>query len=409
MQATHMSDQLPRGIVVVGGGRWARVLIDVLCSLVPSSLRLAAYSKTNSRAMKDWVLQKGLTGRVEVFSRLPVAGSRGKSAVIVANAAADHEATARWALSNGYPVLVEKPFCLGFSAANQIVNLANTQRIYLAAGHVFLFASYIQQFSKLISEQEKILSIYMQWEDIASESRYGEVKSYDSSLPIYADCLPHLLSILHNFGIGSASKLSEVECFKGGSHIKIHLSYGDIPCFIELARNGFSRRRVIEVKAPNKNIELDFSSEPGFIKINSKLIPANLSWEENPRPLAGMLMAFMRAAAGGIRDPRLDASIGVEVTKVMDQVAPLYREALMDWFEIEFYKNANEINGDLRYALNEILAVQDGLNTISSECKINRIYELIKEDFVFPGKYLDGRFSQIINAAVRKINLIYKK
>jgi len=398
-----MSNQFPQGIAVVGGGRWARVLIDVLCGIAPSSVSLSIHSRNNSQAMKDWVLRKGLTGRVEIFSSLPTTGSKKLGAVIIANAAADHEATAIWALNNGYPALVEKPFCLGFSAANQIANLANTQNIYLAAGHVFLFASYIEQFSKLIIEQQKILSIYMQWEDIESESRYGEVKGYDSSLPIYADCLPHLLSILDTFSIGSASKCSKVELFKGGSHVRIHLSYGNIPCVIELARNSGVRQRVIEVKTQNKKIKLDFANEPGSISIDSKVISKNVSWEDNPRPLAGMLTAFMKASAGGFHDPRLDVSIGIEVVRVIDQVAPLYKTALMCWVESEFCKNDNELNGNLQYALIEVLAGEVRSDPVSSEYKINRIYELIKKNFVFPGKNIDGRFSEIIDAAVGKV------
>ena len=74
-----------------------------------------------------------------------------KNAIIVVNAASDHEESVEWALGQGCPVLVEKPFCLNFFAAQRLANLALTKNRYLATAHVFLFASYVETFSKLVS------------------------------------------------------------------------------------------------------------------------------------------------------------------------------------------------------------------------------------------------------------------
>ena len=77
--------------------------------------------------------------------------------------------------------------------------MALTRNIYLATAQVFLFASYVETFSKIIANENEIISINVLWKDPQSEKRYGEVKSYDPGLPLYLDWMPHILSILIAF------------------------------------------------------------------------------------------------------------------------------------------------------------------------------------------------------------------
>jgi len=227
-------------------------LLEVICSIVPLSVKISVHSPRNATAMTKWVLSHGLERRIRVFSDYPKSISGQIGVVVVANAAHDHEKAIEWALLERLPVLVEKPVTLSATSTQRMIQLANFQKTYLATAHVFLFASYIEAFSELISDNARIDSVKVRWMDPKSESRYGEFKSYDSGLPIYADWLPHIYSILDSFMTGPAH-ISEILGFsRGGSDLKINLQYGQTPCVIELVRNGVSRQRVIEVTTSQK-------------------------------------------------------------------------------------------------------------------------------------------------------------
>ena len=146
----------PDTIAVIGGGRWARVLTGVLCGLVPPSVGISVHSLHNADSMSAWVSERGFSQRIHVSSVWPQLLSVKSKAVIVANAARDHERAIEWALSSGAPVLVEKPIALTAAASQRLANLACRRSLYFAAAHIFLFAGYIENFSKIVAEAESI-------------------------------------------------------------------------------------------------------------------------------------------------------------------------------------------------------------------------------------------------------------
>ena len=369
----------PDNVAVIGGGRWARVLAEVLCTLAPLSVKLSIHSLHNAKGMETWVSDRGLENRIGVYSFLPSFSSNTSNAIIVVNAASDHEKTVEWALGQDCPVLVEKPLCLNLFASQRLANLALTRNLYLATAHVFLFASYVDAFRGLVADESEIVSIRVFWMDPQSESRYGEVKSYDSALPVYADWLPHTLSILGACVTAPAQLCENLEFSRGGAHLNIHLTYGQIPCAIELVRNGSSRQRIVEVTTRQKKITLDFSCEPGVIYTDDIELCGDLNWSDNPKPVAKMLKSFLIGAAGGVRDARLDISIGLNANQVIDQVATLYHVALVSWLNNELAAHQDGISGDLRYALVEILQAKDPNSVISMEQRIDYVYRHVKE------------------------------
>jgi predicted dehydrogenase len=260
-----------------------------------------------------------------------------------------------------------------------MVDLAKSQNTYLATAHVFLFASYIETFSKLVSNEKTIVSIRVFWADPQIESRYGETKNYDPGLPIYADWLPHIISILNTFTVGPGILSEDISFFRGGSHLILNLLYGQIPCQIEMDRNHNSRQRVIEVHTENKKITLNFGLEPGVISINSKVLYDDREWNHNPKPLSNMLSAFLKAAVGGSRDARLDCSIGLSASQLIDQATVFYRAALLPWLKSELNKHPDAISSDLRYALAEILEMNDLKSITPIEQRINYLYRNLKE------------------------------
>ena len=102
----------PSDIAVIGGGRWSRVFIEILCGLIPPTTKLSVYTPHNAVAMSAWVSENGFDQHIQVSSDLPQLLAGKSNAVIVVNAARDHEKAIEWAISCGASVLVEKPVTL---------------------------------------------------------------------------------------------------------------------------------------------------------------------------------------------------------------------------------------------------------------------------------------------------------
>lgn len=368
----------PSSVAVIGGGRWARVLADVLCGLVPPSVRISVHSPRNAKAMSAWVSERGFAQRIQVSSDFPRFPSGESNAVIVANAAYDHEKAIEWALSEGVPVLVEKPLTLNFAASQRLADLARSQKTYFAAAHVFLFARYVEAFSKLIANEDGIQSICVYWMDPQSENRYGEAKSYDPGLTVYADWLPHVISILDTLVASPAQRWERLEFLRGGAYLDIDLKLGDIPCAVQLVRNGNSRKRCIEVTTRQKKITLDFSSEPGTIFSDSGELCGDPDWDVKEKPVSRMLGAFLQGAAGGIRDSRLDIAHGLRASQAIDQVTSLYNSALLPWLSKKLLMIQDD-DIDLRYALSEILHVEEPHSSVPIGQRIDYVCRHIKE------------------------------
>lgn len=362
----------PDSIAVIGGGRWARVLTEVLCGLVPSSVGVSVHSVHNAKSMSVWAEERGLSGRIHVYSDWPQFLHRKSSAVIVVNAARDHERAVEWALSADVPVLVEKPIALTAAASQRLADLALSRNTRFAAAHVFLFARYLDNFSKLVADAGSIQSLRVHWMDPQFENRYGEQKQYDHSLPVFADWLPHVVSIVGTLVPDLPITCEKLEFLRGGAHLELELMLGDIPCRVQLVRNGDGRQRIIEVAAGQKILQLNFSKEPGIITCDSTTMVGDPDWEVKRRPAARMLATFLKWAAGGEFDNRLNIEIGLRTNHVIDKTLGLYRLALMPWL-IDRLSSQVQVDNDLRYVLSEMLQSEGSLSTTTLEQRIERV------------------------------------
>lgn len=362
----------PDYIAVIGGGRWARVLTEVLCGLVPPVVGISVHTPRNAESMSAWAAAQGLGKRIHISPEWPQFSSAGSSAAIVVNAARDHERAVEWALSAGVPVLVEKPIALTAAAAQRLADLARHRGARFAAAHIFLFARYLDRFSRLVAEAGRIRSLRVEWTDPQFESRYGEHKQYDPSLPIFSDWLPHVLPIVSALTPDSPGKCEVTKLLRGGAHLELDLGFGDFPCHVQLARNSDRRRRIVEVAAGQKTLQLDFSREPGFITCDSMPTVGDPDWEVKRHPAACMLTAFLKWAAGGERDSRLDVEIGLRACRIIDRTLDAYRSALTPWL-VARLASPGRADDDLRYALSEILQSEGPLSAAVIEQRIDRV------------------------------------
>ena len=347
-------------VIIMGGGRWARVIIKVLSDILDPLVNISIYSPHNNLYMNEWIVKNKVEQRIKVITSFPNSFHT-HSVVIVANATTDHYKSALIAISAGADVLVEKPVVLNYNQALDLYDFAKKNNKIVCASHVFLFASYIEKFSKHIQEQGEIEKIKISWEDAAIERRHGELKKFDARLPVVVDCLPHVFSIISKFTTIDVSYNSiRLQISNGGSGVNMFLENSGIPIEILMVRGGLQRTRLVEIIVEGKKNTLDFSIEPGVIKSENKKISGDLNWNHKPKPLKQLLSAFLLGANDKEFDKRLDFQFGVQVSKLIDKSLRIYKNSQLKWV-INKIKSENCLNRDLAYAINE-LNLSNGLN-----------------------------------------------
>jgi len=365
---------MSRNIAIIGGGRWARVIVQVLANLTPPPTGISIHSPRNADAMNAWAIKRGLAGIVSATASWPDFCSRKIDAVIVANAARDHERAVRAALLKGVPVLVEKPFAISAEGAQSLIDLGENRETPLATAHVFLFARYIERFGKLVSGNGPLNSLEFIWSDPGTEHRYGEQKSYDPGLPIVADLLPHVVSILSAVAPGARVDFKRITLSRGGSRSVLELNVGTAPCRLELVRDGAARVRSVSAITGEKRFNLDFSTEPGVITTADATICGDPEWQTGKRPMALLLSAFLQIAAGGPGDERLDASLGLQVCQLTDRAMRHYRANQAAWLFEKAVADQHQPDRDLRYALRELLHASGDTSAFESDEELDALW-----------------------------------
>jgi predicted dehydrogenase len=338
----------PCRVALVGGGRWARVYASVLAENPDAAATVTIVSPRNADGMRRWVVGHGLPYAVTAEQ-----GAIGCDAAIVANAAADHEASAERFLKARIPTLVEKPFALSGASATRLIDLSWAQSTLLATAFVFKFAPYLERFASFLPDRSQVTAVSVTWTDPAAESRYGEPKSHDPRLPILVDVLPHILSVL-----GTILSVRQVACRavtveRGGALNLVDLSLDRTPCNIRLARNADKRERLIEVATDRRPFLLDFSIEPGWIFVDGDKVSGDPDWGCGPSPLTRLVRSFLAAASGEACDDRLNAGHGLLACRVADQALRHYDAALMQWLEQPSARGAIDPS-DFAYAASEL-------------------------------------------------------
>ncbi len=331
----------PGQVVIVGGGRWARIVTRELVSLLPAHVPITIVTNSQVAVMQEWVrreLAELRSAGAPIVVRLDVPtsdGSRGFGIAIVVNRPSDHFATATYLIKSGYDVLVEKPFTIDPLQARELVDLGKRARKVVAAGLVFRHASYfdslLRQLPFPLSEVDQFELL---WSDPAAEMRHGEVKRLPTDISLVFDVLPHAWSILDRvFGATNRIAMQLGELTDRNLTIEVLTSIGRAEGKIRLSRPAPVRRRLLRVAAGNRSVSLDFAGNTGFIQIDEGVPTPLPAQAELGGPLARMLRSFIaiaaRAQSGGAPttvDIRDAPPTGDRIIAHMDMIAAVERE-----------------------------------------------------------------------------------
>lgn len=312
-------------LAIIGGGRWARTIAQVLSSL-PAALsrNIVLHSPHNADGVLRWIGEVGLGDRLGVSKAMPDLRMEKPYAAIVANRVYDHTEVSMSLLNAGVPTLVEKPMAIGAEAVGRLQRKGRSSGTLLATSHVMLFARYLESFLSTVEGQGTVLALDTLWEDGTGDTVRGEVKSYDAGVAVFDDVLPHVVPVLERLA-RHPLKFVSVALENGGAQVTIIADAGGVQVTIRLARNAVGRRRSFSVVTENGPFVLDFSSEPGTV------LPPGLQsysgdplWLSGPRPLGAMLAAFLEGVGSGKLDPRLDVDLALTSARFADSVRASY-------------------------------------------------------------------------------------
>ena len=283
-------------VALVGGGRRGKLLCRVLAEM-RRVRKVHLVSRQNARGVHDWLAGERLAHRVELHAKLdPVLWNDAVAAAVVANDPSEHFTTARWLLENGKHVLVEKPFAGTRAEAQALIDMAEARGLVAAAGFEFFLASYLHYFKSIVHNQahpHPIERTEITWHDVARGERWGVAPGPGERVPVIADLLPQVLTLLTVLFGHLPARTTRVLSPDGNKAAYLDLLFGTHPVRISLARTEEPRRAVEIATRGGPAFLLDFTTEPGTVMRDGRLLPPDCLWESLPRPVPAGLAHFL--------------------------------------------------------------------------------------------------------------------
>jgi predicted dehydrogenase len=283
-------------VALIGGGRRGKLLCRVLAEM-RRVRKVHLVSRQNARGLCDWLSGERLAHRVELHAKLdPVLWNEDIAAAIVANDPAEHFATARWLLENGKHVLVEKPFAETRAEAQTLIDMAEARGLVAAAGFEFFLASYFHYFKSIVHNHghpHPIEQTEITWHDVARGERWGATPWPGARTQVISDLLPHVLTLLTVLFGHLPARTTRVVSDDTSQAAHVELLFGTHPVRVSLARTAEPRRSIGIATRGGPAFVLDFTTEPGTVTRDGRLLPPDCLWDSLPRPVPAGLAHFL--------------------------------------------------------------------------------------------------------------------
>ena len=320
--------------LIIGERRWARIIASELCAVLPTNETIKLLGNPKDNTLIDWRNASTYKNRIKIVEEIEPAHHLNIAVAIVANSAYLHRSSTEASLNAGYNVISEKPFTFSEVESNNLIALASKLNRKVISTNTYLFADYLRVFQKGWLANKNLSQLDIQWSDAAGESRYGQQKTYDSSIPIIYDVLPHIAClILATYG---EVKLldSTIKVLNGGSKVMIKVFCENINISISLERNATKRRRLMCFSSKEPDVTLDFTEEPGIV-LSDEHAPAvsDLDWNTKHKPIEKMLICAKNYFENDFIDKRFHNSSELLCNKLIDSVADAYVEQQISFFK----------------------------------------------------------------------------
>ena len=71
MNFENTISKYPENIAIIGGGRWSKVLTEMVCRITPTKAKISVHSIYNFDSITEWIVKKGLSDKVKAFATWP--------------------------------------------------------------------------------------------------------------------------------------------------------------------------------------------------------------------------------------------------------------------------------------------------------------------------------------------------
>lgn len=366
-------------ICLIGGGRWARVLMSVLVKTLPADAKIVWVTRFGDTAARAWCEQRG-EQRIEFVPKL-TPGTLGRlDAAIVATAPHQHYAIVKRLLSAHVPTLCEKPLVLYEGHCSDLERLSLKNNCPLGIDLELTYASYLEEFSARIRSL-KLRRLDLLWMDPWSEERYGETKYSDVYTNVIDDMFPHCWTQLAALAGQPDWQVQDVR-YCDNHDVLVQLFAGDLQASIRFSRRAERRIRVVDVN--EGQAKLDFSTEPGFIDMDGQR--DELQWRTE-RPLTRSIQSFLAVVADRQRWPEWPLSITNcrQSVKLSTKLAEQLQQRQLDLLDTTERCDEEYLDSFRNRLLLDVFiplaAQQDTRIDFTNEQVIKEFYRLI-EDFL---------------------------
>jgi predicted dehydrogenase len=296
-------------MVIVGAGRWGRVLADVAAGARGSAELVALVARSNPEEARAWqaeaperrgglVIAGGLDAALGLLARR--AEGQGVSAII-ASRPRDHVADARQTLALGLPTLVEKPLSDDPDAGRVLLAEAARWSLPIGLGVEFsLLPGLHFAAARVATEGHVITRLVLEWDDPQNETRHGATKQPHDEVGLLADLLPHALSIGRVFAASADWSVDDAQEGADGHRGFLRLRQG-ATLTLELAANRAAarrRRQLLLWQGDATIAEVDFTGEPA-VRVTGQIAPL----PERFAVLTSTLRLELGAFLCDLRDP----------------------------------------------------------------------------------------------------------
>lgn len=312
---------------VIGAGAWGKNHVRTAAGL--SDAELVAVCDTAEQVRQGVARQYPATFVTDDADALLAR----VDAVVIASPARTHADYARQAVAAGKPCLVEKPFALRVSDAEEVALAAAAARVPVLVGHLLIFHPAIDALRKLIAGGELGRVLYM----YGLRVNLGQVRADENALWSFG---PHDVSVaLHLLGEAPVRVTAQ-----GSSYLQpgvedvvfLHMEFASgTLAHVQLSWLDPHKERKLTVVGDKKMVLFDDMEPREKLRIYDKGVtrpPEYSSWGEslairegdifipkiaNVEPLGAELAHFVRVARG-TEAPRAGAADGVRVVRVLD-------------------------------------------------------------------------------------------
>lgn len=281
-------------VAIIGGGRWASVhLKTILQNKIPHE-KIIIVTEYNYDRLKAYLIENNINNVHCIQSIEELIEKYAIDAAIISNKANMHLRSSLKLLKKRMALLIEKPVVLSKEEVKILINEAQLNKCLILPGFCYKYCTYIEKLKETIENQPPPKQFKIQWHDSLTESVSGSPKTFDMSISVIHETLPHIWSIIDMLFPNNLTDIKSCISGKCNESKKLSVSIGNINGEIEINRQSTARRRIIEIILQNDQlITMDFTKDPVSLSYKKQTVILNSRRAPDDMPLQRQYSHFL--------------------------------------------------------------------------------------------------------------------